>query len=238
MIAVIVAGGRGERLKPLTDKRPKAMIQIAGKPILEHILNLCKSYGITEFAFSLCYLPQKIISYFGDGSKFGVKIDYVFEDENTSLGTAGAVLGAKKFIKDTFIVTYGDILRELDIRKMIAHHRKNKVVATITVYKNLSSNPKSVIKLDHNKVIKFTERPVNTTNNKKPIWSNASFYIFEPEIFDFIPSSVKSDFGHDIFPKLLVNKKKISSFICKDYFVDIGDRGKLSYARKTFNPIF
>ncbi len=237
MKAVIVAGGRGVRLKPITDRLPKVMTEVAGKPILEHNLDLLKKNGINDFIFSLCYLPEPIVSHFGDGSKFGVKISYIFEKAGKALGTAGAVFGAKKFVKDTFIVTYGDILRDLDTRKMIDQHWKNKVIATIAVYKNSHSNPKSVIEIDrNNRVIKFTERPVNISN-RKTIWSNASFYIFEPEIFDFIPSTVKSDFGHDIFPNLVKSKKQICTFISDGYFIDIGDSNKLSSARKTFRPV-
>lgn len=235
MKAIIVAGGRGERLKPLTDTIPKAMVKVGNKPILEHIVNLLKKHKISEFIFSLCYLPDKIISYFGDGSKFGVKTDYIFEEKNNPLGTAGAILGAEKFINNTFIVVYGDIIRELDIRKMISNHKKSRSIATIAVYKNYASNPKSIIGFDINhRVQRFIERPKAKDKRQKIIWSNASFYVFEPEIFEFIPQNKKSDFGADIFPNLLKKGEKISAFVSKGYFVDIGDPGKLSHARKTF----
>lgn len=235
MKAIIIAGGRGERLKPLTDKLPKTMIEVAGKPILEHIIALLKKNDISGIIISVCYLADKIISYFGDGSKFGVKIDYVFEKKDAPLGTAGAVLGAKKYIKDTFIVTYADILRKLDIRQMVSYHHRNGLIATIAVYKNSSPNPKSIIEFNSsNRVTNFVERPKFRNKKQKPIWSNASFYIFEPEIFDFIPAKRKSDFGKDLFPKVLRAGEKVSAFKSSGYFVDIGDSQKLSYARKTF----
>lgn len=234
MKAVIIAGGRGERLKPITVTLPKVMVKVKGKPILEHILNLCKSHGINEFIFSLCFLPQKIISYFGDGSKFGVKISYIFEKESMPQGTAGAIQGAQQYIKETFIVTYGDILRELDIGKMISFHRENNTIATIAVYKNSSSDPKSIIDVDTNNYIKsFIERPKKSYTEQE-VWSNASFYIFEPGIFDFIPKNEKTDFGKDVFPKLISSGEIISAFKSEGYFADIGNPSKLDYARRTF----
>src|SRR5437868_7160562 len=119
MKAIIVAGGRGKRLRPLTDNIPKPMIQIAGKPIIEHTINLFKKNGITDFIISLCYLPHKITEYFGDGKNFGVHIDYMYEKENFPLGTAGNIAAAKNVISGTFIVTYSDIIRDLNITDMI-----------------------------------------------------------------------------------------------------------------------
>lgn len=236
--AVILAGGRGERLKPITKKIQKVMVKVKGRPVLEHNLVYLQKYGIKNFIFSLCYLPNSVISYFSNGSRFGVKINYIIEKTDCPMGTAGALCAARKQLKSTFIVTYGDILRDLDIEEMINFHRKTGSIATLSVYRNFSPDPKSMIDFDSNfKVTRFTERP---KDKKKigEIWSNASFYILEPEIFDFIACRVKSDFGKDVFPKILSSKKKISAFVTKGYFVDIGEIGKLSYARKTFKPFF
>src|SRR3990167_3201210 len=114
MKMIIVAGGKGTRLRPLTNEIPKPMINIQGKPILEHILLHARQYGIAEFIFSLCYLPNIITEYFGTGEKWNVKIDYIYEDQNMPKGSAGGIVDAKKYINDTFIVTYADILRDLD----------------------------------------------------------------------------------------------------------------------------
>jgi len=103
MKAIIMAGGRGERLRPITDTIPKPMIDINGKTVLEHILNLFKQFGISDFIFSVCYLPQAITSYFGDGSKFGIHIDYLIEDQNKPMGTAGGIALAKKYIDEDII---------------------------------------------------------------------------------------------------------------------------------------
>lgn len=236
MKAVILAGGRGERLKPITQSVQKVMVKVKGRPVLEHNLVHLQKYGIKNFIISLCYLPNSVISYFGNGSRIGLNVNYVLEKADCPMGTAGALCKAKEQLNSTFIVSYGDILRDLDVRAMVDFHRKTGSFATLAVYRNFSLNPKSIVDFDCDfKVTRFTERPIDE-NKKKEIWSNASFYILEPEIFDFIACGIKSDFGKDIFPEILVSKKKISAFITKGYFVDIGEIGKLSYARKTFSP--
>ena len=98
MKAIIIAGGRGERLRPLTDNIPKPLVEVNGKPILLHTLELLKSHGITEFIIALCYLPERVVSYFGDGSKFGVHITYTYEDQLKPLGNAGAITLSQKYI--------------------------------------------------------------------------------------------------------------------------------------------
>lgn len=243
MKAIIVAGGKGTRLKPLTDKMPKPMIEVAGKPILEHIVNLFKKFGLTDFIFALCYLPEKITAYFGDGSKFGIKITHTFETEDNPMGTAGAIIFAKPYINDTFIVTYADILRKLNIKEMIKQHKKKKALATINVYKRFGPNPKSKVLFDqNNRVSEFIERPnqQQITNHQQPatnyVWANGSFYVFEPEVFELIPNDQRSDFGKDIFPKLLSAGEKIFAYPTDGYFIDIGNLEKLEKAKKNFRP--
>ncbi len=238
MIAIIVAGGRGERLELFTNRIPKPMIKVSGKPILLHVVELLKKYGVSEYIFSLCYLPNVVKNYFGDGKKFGIKISYTFEKPNLPLGTAGAISLARKLINDTFIVTYADILRDLDIGNMISFHKKNKSFATLNVYKRESRDAKSKIVLDNkNRIIKFIERPKSDDLKEEYIWVNGSFYILEPQIFDWIPDNKKSDFGKDIFPKLLKSKKPLYAYPPKGYLVDIGNMEKLEYARKTFSKV-
>lgn len=235
MKAIIVAGGRGTRLRPLTDNLPKAMIEVGGKPVIFHVLALLKNHGVKEFIISLCHLPEKIVSYFGDGSKFGINIKYTYENPGHPLGTAGAITLSKKFIKESFIVTYADIVRKLDVTDMIKRHKKTNGFATLNVYKREGPNPKSSIKFDHaNRILQFIERPTKKDTRGKFVWANGSFYIFEPKIFDWIPDSKKSDFGADIFPKLLAEKKALYAYPTTDYFIDIGNLEKLEKARKIF----
>lgn len=233
MKAIIIAGGRGERLKPITNSIPKPMVEVDDKPILLHIINHFKKYCIKDFVIATCYLPEIITNFFEDGSKFGVDIKYTFEDPKNPLGTAGAISLARDMIDDTFIVTYADILRELDIKKMLSFHKKNKAFATINVYRRINKDAKSIIVIDNNKKVRdFIERP-SQNFNQKHIWSNGAFYILEPEIFNFIPSK-KIDFGSEVFPSLLKEKKDIYGFISRGYFIDIGNTEKLEYARQTY----
>ncbi|MBI2476196.1 MAG: nucleotidyltransferase family protein [Candidatus Taylorbacteria bacterium] len=280
MKAIIVAGGKGERLRPFTDTTPKPMLEVGGKPILFHTVDLLKSHGVKDFIIALCHLPEKVVSYFGDGSKFGVRIAYTHEDPKNPLGTAGAITLAKKFIigptqsdavrgaseacdqsvciytaganersneemrrlrksyiKESFIVTYADIVRELDVTKMIEGHKKTKAFATLNVYKREGPDPKSMIKFDDtNRILEFIERPTVKDTRGEPVFVNGSFYVLEPEIFDFIPESLKSDFGADIYPKLLASKKALYAYPTTGYFIDIGNLQKLESARKTFHP--
>lgn len=238
MKAIIVAGGRGERLKPLTDKIPKPMVEIDNQPVLSHIINLLKKNDIRDFIIALCYLPKVIAKFFGDGSKFGVNIIYTYENPQQPLGTAGAITLAKKFIQDTFIVTYADILRELDIEQMMAFHKKSKALATLNIYRRKSLNAKSMVLIDdQNRITKFIERPTPEDIKEDYIWINGSFYILEPQIYQFIPEDKKCDFGSDIFPRLLKLNKPLYAYPTTGYFIDIGNMKKLAYARKTFRIV-
>lgn len=237
MKAVIVAGGKGERLRPITEKIPKPMVKVKSKPILEHIINHSKQYGINDFVFALCYLYEVITDYFGNGSKLGVNINYTFEDVNSPRGTAGAIKESQKYINETFVVTYADILRDLNIGEMINYHKKQQSFATINTYKRFGTSPKSMVIFDKDNLIKqFKERPDPKEISDNYVWSNGSFYVFEPDIFDFIPEDHPSDFGREIFPHLLSLSKKIYAFPSSGYFIDIANLEKLTEARRTFKP--
>ena len=238
MKAIIVAGGKGERLRPITNTVPKPMVQVGSKPILEHIVDLFKSHGITDFIFALCYLPHVITDYFGDGKKFGISIKYTFEPVDKPMGTAGAILSAKSFINDTFMVTYADILRRLDIQDMQKQHIKSNAFATLHTHKKKGPDPKSMVQFDsNNQITRFIERPKSKDVPKNFAWSNGSFYILKPEIYHYIPSDKPSDFGKDIFPALLADHKPLYAYPTDGYFIDIGDANKLKQAKETYHPV-
>ena len=231
MKAIIVAGGRGERLRPLTDTIPKPMVTVSGIPLLQHTIELLKKHGITDIIVALCYLPEVIENYFEDGAKFGVHITYTYEDPKSPLGTAGAILPAHDLISDTFIVTYADIIRDLDVADMIAFHKETHGIATLNVYKHTGNNFKSSLEFDaQRRLLAFTELAQSEELKDGYAWSNGSFYIFEPAIFDFIPKNLKSDFAKDIFPNLLANKRDVFVFPSTGYFIDIGTKETLAKA--------
>ncbi len=233
--AIIVAGGRGERLRPITDMIPKPMVEVRGKTILEHTIDLLKKNGINDLVIALCYLPGTVTNYFGDGEKFGVKIQYTFEDPLNPLGTAGAIRASKKFINDDVIVTYADILRELNIREMIRSHQSSGALATLNIYKEFEEIPRSMLKVgNNNELIEFVEHPEIKNTDGSFVWCNGSFYIFKKEIFDYIDDNGKVDFSKDIFPKVLNKHITINTFKSDGYFLDIGTMEKLLQARNTY----
>jgi len=235
MQAIIVAGGRGERLKPLTNKVPKPMVEVGGKSILEHTINLLKSNGVTDLILALCYLPNVIVNYFGDGKKFGVSIRYTFEEPSKPLGTAGAIKESEKYLKGDFIVTYADILRKLDISEMIKELLFKKSLATINVYRRYGIDPKSMVVFDKNNLITaFKERPSLDEIRGDFVWANGSFYVLNKNVFDYIKDSKSIDFGRDVFPAMIKNEGKIYAFKSDRYFIDIGNLDKLEKARKEF----
>jgi mannose-1-phosphate guanylyltransferase/phosphomannomutase len=233
MKAVIIAAGKGERLKPITDKIAKPMVEVGGKPALEHILNLLKKYGIRDFVIDICYLSKTISSYFGDGSKFGVNIIYTVEKELS--GTAGAIMGAKKYIDEDFIVTSGDVLRDLDVNAFINKHNESGTLATIGLFKDYQEHPRSKVVVDKDGfVIDFVEHPPESNSNGNFVWSNDSFYVFKPQIYDYISENIFVDFGKDIFPAIIKDNGKISTYIGNKYIIDIGTFEGLEKARKMF----
>lgn len=228
--AVILAGGRGDRLK-LKKPLPKPMIKLNKKPLLEYVIRLFQKNNITHLIISVCYLPDVITEYFGDGKKFGVTISYIYENQNDPLGTAGSIAQLEEKLKSTFIVCYGDSLRNIDISTLLKQHFLAKPTTTICVYKNLKAHPKSAVVFDPKNTIRsFVERPSATKSSF--IWSNAGFYVFEPEVFTYIPQNKKTDFGKDIFPAMIKDKRQLQAFILDGYFLDVGTKEKVSIAEK------
>jgi len=228
MKAIILSAGEGRRLKPLTDKYPKPMLEIGGKPLLEHTINLLKKHGITEIAINLHH-PEIVMNYFGDGSGFDVRIRYSIEKE--LLGTAGALNNFRDFFDDTFIVFYGDVFTDTDITKLIAFHKEKKSIATIGLYKVDNPSECGIVKLEENmRITRFVEKP-----GRHEIFTdlaNAGLYVLEPLILNYIPERGEYDFGKELFPRLLREGKAIYGFPITDYLIDIGTKDKYERARK------
>lgn len=227
MKAIIMAGGEGSRLRPLTCDLPKPMVPIMNVPVMEHIVNLLKSHGITEIGVTLMYLPQKIKDYFGDGSNFGVKMYYYTED--TPLGTAGSVKNASDFLDETFIVISGDSLTNMDITSAIKFHNRKKSKATLVL-------TKVAVPLEYGVVITDAQGFI-TGFLEKPSWGevfsdtvNTGTYILEPQILNYMQKKQKLDFSQDIFPLLLENQIPMYGYIMSDYWCDIGDLQAYSQA--------
>ncbi|HOK18393.1 MAG TPA: sugar phosphate nucleotidyltransferase [Caldisericia bacterium] len=220
MIGVILAGGFGTRLRPLTINIPKPMVPIANKPILHHIIKLLKKNGIKDLIIILYYQPELIKDYFKDGEKFGVNIKYIISDED--LGTCGATALAKDYLKDDFLVISGDVLTDFNLSEIINFHLKKKSIATITLTR--VSNPLQygiVITNEDGKIVRFLEKPSWGEVFSDTI--NTGIYILNPKIFDFVPEKKEFDFSKNLFPLLLKKELPIFGYISSGYWKDIGN---------------
>ncbi|MDD5181728.1 MAG: sugar phosphate nucleotidyltransferase [Candidatus Nanoarchaeia archaeon] len=199
--AFILAGGKGTRLKPFTYEIPKPMIPVHGMPILQHVIELFKRYGINEIIISIGYKGDKIKEYFGDGIKFGVKIRYIEEDPDVPLGTAGPLLLAKEFLKETFVMTNADELKDIDLDDMYRLHKESKAMATIALTTVEDPSSYGVARLKGSQIVEFVEKPRREEAPSKLI--NAGLYILEPEILKYIPDGKKEvKIENDVFPKI------------------------------------
>jgi len=219
MKAVIMAGGEGTRLRPLTCDLPKPMVPVLNRPVIEHIINLLRKHNITDIAATLAYLPEKIKDYLGTGEEFGINIKYFIEE--TPLGTAGSVKNAKNFLTEDFVVISGDALTDINITKALDFHRKNQALATLVLKRvNVPLEYGVVVTAKDGHILKFLE---------KPSWGevisdtvNTGIYILSPKIFDYFGDE-KCDFSQEVFPKLLAANQPIFGYITDEYWCDIGD---------------
>ncbi len=221
MKAVVMAGGEGSRLRPLTIARPKPLVPIVGRPVAEHILHLLKEHGITEVVMTVQYLASAIEDYFGDGSHFGMKIHY--SREESPLGTAGSVKNAEEYLKDdTFVVISGDALTDYYLTKIIDYHKENHAMATLTLAH--VSNPLEygvIITNENGNITQFLEKPGWAQVISDTI--NTGIYVLEPQIFDYIEPNVSFDFSNDLFPMMLKKGDPIYGFVAEGYWCDVGN---------------
>ena len=223
MKIIVVAGGLATRLKPIAEKIPKCLIDINGTPLVERQLMYFKRNGFKDFIFCVAHLAEKVEEYFGDGSKFGINIEYV---KDNLMGTAGAVKLAEDLVDDDFIVYFADILTSIDFNKLVLEHKKNNALGTVCL-RPLPEGYKSssVITLDPNKRIKsFLEKPsmeeIEKITEQKYI--NSSTYVFKKDIFKFIPEDEKYDFGKQLFPNLVKRGENLFGYPTTEFFREIG----------------
>lgn len=220
MKAVIMAGGFGVRLRPLTCNLPKPMIPLVNQPILVHVLNLLKKYGFKEIVMLLYYYPEIIRDYFTDEEKFGVKIKYSLPQGD--LGTAGAVKFAEKDLTTTFIVISGDLFTEIDLEKALKFHLERQALATIVLTRVPNPLPYGiVITQEDGRIERFLEKPSWGEVFSDTI--NAGIYILEPEIFEYIPEGEEFDFSKNLYPLILEKGLPLYGYIAEGYWRDIGD---------------
>lgn len=219
MKAVIMAGGEGSRLRPLTSNLPKPLMPLANKPMMEHIVGLLRTHGFDDIVVTLAFMPAAIRNYFGDGSEFGVRISYATEEH--PLGTAGSVANAKELLDEPFLVISGDVLTDIDLSKVVAFHEERRALATIGLVR--VDDPLEfgiVITQEDGTIERFLEKP--TWGQVFSDTINTGIFVLEPEIFDFIEEGRAVDFSSEVFPALLEAGKPLFGAVAEGYWEDVG----------------
>jgi NDP-sugar pyrophosphorylase family protein len=231
MKGMILAAGEGTRLRPLTLTRPKPMVPIDERPLLEHIIAWLRRYGVVDIGVNLHYKPEVVTGYFGDGSVFGVHLEYSHEKE--ILGTAGGVKALEWFLDETFVVVYGDILTSLNLERVLRAHRRARAAVTVVLYHVPNPWECGLVDMDAGgRILRFVEKPP-----KEEVFTdlaNAGVYIVEPDTLAYVPENRFYDFGHDLFPELLAAGVPLIGYPTEEYLLDIGDLTKYERARRDF----
>lgn len=230
MKAVVMAGGEGSRLRPITANRPKPMAPVCNRPIIEHILGLLKRHGITEIVVTVHYLADEIQGYLGDGSEFGVKIEYSVED--TPLGTAGSVKKAESLLRDDeFLIISGDALTDCDLTAAIAYHREKGAVATLVLSRVENPLDYGLVAVDEEgRVERFFEKP--TWNEVFSDYANTGIYVLSPRVFELMEPRKRYDWSQDIFPALLRHGQPVFGYASSGFWCDIGSLDQYLDAQK------
>ena len=218
--AVVMAGGQGTRLRPMTSNQPKPMVQVANKPLMEHIVELLKRHDIEDVVVTLQFLPTLITNYFDDGSGWGVNLNYVTEE--SPLGTAGSVRHAYSFLDTQFLVVSGDAVTDIDLGAAVQFHRERDAMVTIVLKKVEDPLEFGLVITDkEGKIVKFLEKPGWGEVFSDTI--NTGIYIIEPEVLNFVPDDQPYDFSHDLFPQLLEDGVPLYGYTADGYWCDVGN---------------
>jgi mannose-1-phosphate guanylyltransferase/phosphomannomutase len=217
--AVVMAGGEGTRLRPLTSNQPKPMVPIVGKPCMEHILGLLKAHGMEQVVVTLAFMPQAIRSYFGTGETMGLEIEYSVEEQ--PLGTAGSVRLASDALDETFVVISGDARCDVDLTALVAAHREKG--ADVTIGLKPVPNPLEfgiVVTDEDGRIERFLEKPSWGQVFSDTI--NTGIYVLEPEVLRHVPTDRPYDFSKELFPLLLEMGRPLYGHVLDGYWQDIG----------------
>lgn len=219
MKAVIMAGGKGTRLQPLTNRMPKPMVPLLERPCMEYVVELLQAHGIFEIAVTLQYLPEVIKQHFGDGSAHGVRLHYF--EEATPLGTAGSVKNASDFLDETFLVISGDALTDFDLTQAIHFHRETGALGTLMLSQADDPTRFGVVTTDAaGRIVRFQEKPTEEDVCSDTV--NTGIYVLEPKLLDLCESGVAYDFGKQLFPRALEQGLPLYGYRGQGYWSDIG----------------
>lgn len=222
-LAVVMAGGKGERLRPITEHIPKPMVRVAGKPILERLILHLLSHGIRKIALAVNYKKEVIEEYFGDGKQFGVEIEYI--REKIPMGTAGALSLVKKKGDDPIIVLNGDLVTQFDITRMLENHGSTGNALTVGVYKYLHTIPFGVLRMKNDRVVSIAEKPLEW-------WHvNSGIYVMDTSLIKAVPKARLFTMPQ-LIEHCLERKKRVGAFEIEEEWLDVGKLSELEKARK------
>ncbi|WP_287130222.1 NDP-sugar synthase [Candidatus Cyanaurora vandensis] len=231
MQAVIVAGGKGTRLRPLTHRTPKPMLPLFERPFLVYLIERCRQVGVTDIILNVHYAARQVQDYLGEGKDFGVHIRYSVEE--TPLDTCGAVkLGADYFTGEALLVFNADILTDLDLNQLIRWHQDHGHLGTLALARVPDPTAYGLVELDpQGRVLSFREKP---TAQQAQQWGidtiNAGTYLLEPEVFARVPAGVPWSFERQLFPQLVETARGLGGFVSPGYWLDIGTPQKYAQA--------
>jgi mannose-1-phosphate guanylyltransferase/phosphomannomutase len=230
MKAVVMAGGEGSRLRPLTSRQPKPLVPVAGRPIMEHILLHLRRHQMRDVIATVQYLGASIRNYFGDGSEQGVSLTYSVED--SPLGTAGSVMLARQQLLEPFLVISGDALTDIDLGAAIRFHREHRALATIVLKPVPNPLEYGVVVVDEGGAVqRFIEKP--SWGEVISDLANTGIYILDPAVFDFFRPGEPTDWSGDVFPKLLKQGEPVFGWVTSGYWEDVGNHA--AYVKANFD---
>lgn len=220
MRAMILAAGLGTRLRPLTNTVSKPMVQMAGRPCMEHAVRLLAKYGVKDIIVNLHYMPELIQEHFGDGGDLGVNITYSYEKE--LMGTAGGFKRVQEFFGDqAALIISGDALTDINLDHFYRFHNAQGGIATLALKQVADPTQYGVVVRTGSRITEFQEKPKREEAISN--MANTGIYLFEPEIFDHIPADTFYDFGKQVFPELLAKGEAMYGYVMQEYWCDVGD---------------
>ena len=228
-IVVLMAGGLGTRLRPLTNDCPKPLLKVGGKPVLETILDNFMEYGFRRFYLSVNYRADMIKEYFGDGNRWGIEINYI--DEDKQLGTAGALSLLPEKPKQPLLVMNGDLLTKMNFQQLLDFHSVHQAQATMCVREYQFQVPYGVVKMDQHRLMGIDEKPVQR------FFVNAGIYVLEPKVLELIPNNKFFDMP-DLFKKIIEKSGETTAFPIREYWMDIGQLNDYERANGEFAEVF
>jgi NDP-sugar pyrophosphorylase family protein len=223
-------------MRPLTIDRPKPMLPVAGRPLLEITVSMLRAHNVTDLAINLHHRPDAIIGHFGDGADFGVSITY--SNERHIMGTAGAAKQLEWFLDDTFLVVYGDVLTNLDYTKLVKFHRSKRSLLTLSLYRVSNPTEVGLVGIDvEGRVTRFLEKP--RPDEVFTDLANSGILVCEPEVLSLVPPDTFFDFGCDLLPALLESGEPLHGLplVAGEYLIDIGTPENYERAQREWPAI-